>query len=275
VHLNNCLRKASSHMPEHVAQTLLNQAHPSAVAATIFTDKVLHKPLRLRPSSPDPNSKDARAKRRLQRLHKKERLQRRQKPKPLSAKEKRITGIYDILDNARKYEIYVPLHKMWLGYMWEILGMKEGEDSFITAQSAGSKLGSADYHGADIRVVRSRCVGMVGLAGIVVKDTKFTFQVITKKDELKSARLLQQSKLAHERLLTCFPAIPKRHTVFQFDIPQPRSNREQIQGSQDITERDVEIQPHALVFELHGSQFEIRPTDRATKKLKQRRMDDL
>lgn len=80
--------------------------------------------------------------------------------------------------------------------------MKVGEKSFVTAQSAGSKLGSADYHGADIRVIRSRCVGMVGLAGIVVRDTKFTFQVITKKNELKSASPRMQSSLRPERRLT-------------------------------------------------------------------------
>ena len=34
-------------------------------------------------------------------------------------------------------------------------------------------------------------------------------------------------------------------------------------------------QLHPLVFELHGSQFENRATDRATKKFKQRNMVDL
>lgn len=173
-------------MPEHIAQILLNQAHSPDTATAIFNDKVLHKPLLLRPTSPDPNSQDARAKRRLVRLRKKERLQRRQKPKPLSAKEKRKTGIYDVPDDAKKHESYKPLHQMWVGYMWEILGMKEGEPCFVTAQSAGSKLASADYHGAQLAVTRSKCAGMVGLEGIVVKDTKFTFQVITEKNELKS-----------------------------------------------------------------------------------------
>ena len=64
--------------------------------------------------------------------------------------------------------------------------MKEGEQAVVTANSAGSKLASADYHGAELTVVRSRGVGMVGLAGIVVRDTKFTFQIITKSNELKS-----------------------------------------------------------------------------------------
>lgn len=170
----------------HIAQTLLNEAHPPDIAEAVFTEKVLHKPLHLRATSPDPTFQDARAERRLQRLRKKEKGQRRQKPKPLSAKDKRISGLYDITEEAKRYEIYIPLHRMWIGYMWEILGIKGGEKAFVTAQSAGSKLASADYHGAELTVVRSRCVGMVGLAGIVLKDTKFTFQIITAKNELKS-----------------------------------------------------------------------------------------
>lgn len=104
----------------------------------------------------------------------------------MSAKEKRISGIYDIPKEQQKHEIYEPLHALWVGYMWEILGMSEGRKSHVTAQDAGAKLVSADYHGAEISVVRSRCVGMVGLKGIVVRDTKFTFQIVTKKDQLKS-----------------------------------------------------------------------------------------
>ncbi len=171
---------------KHIAHDLLTQAHPAPLAASIFVDKVLHKPLHLRPTSPDRSSQDARAKRRTQRLRKKEKSQRRQKVKPFSAKEKRDSGIYEIPDTAKKYEIYVPLHRMWVGYMWEILGMKKDEKAFVTGNSVGSKLASADYHGAQVLVVRTKCMGMVGLAGIVVRDTKFTFQIITKKDELKS-----------------------------------------------------------------------------------------
>jgi len=41
-------------------------------------------------------------------------------------------------------------------------------------------------------------------------------------------------------------------------------------------EKDEDIaQPRSLIFELHGSQFENRATDRATKKYKQQKMDDL
>lgn len=76
---------------------------------------------------------------------------------------------------------------MWVGYMQEILDLKDRPvTSPISAQSHGSKLVSADFHGAEVEVVRSRCAGRVGIKGIVVRDTKFTFVIITEKDELKS-----------------------------------------------------------------------------------------
>ncbi len=170
----------------HIALELLNKAHPAETASAIFTEKVLHKPLHLRPTSPDPNSQDARAHRRLQRLRKLQKARRRQRPKPLSAKEKRIMGIYEISKEARKYEIYVPLYRMWLEYIWKILGMAKGKNNWITPQGAGAMIASADFHGAKLMVVRSKCVSLVGLKGIVVRDTKFTFQIITEGNELKS-----------------------------------------------------------------------------------------
>lgn len=61
-----------------------------------------------------------------------------------------------------------------------------GGSGQVTALSHGSKLVSADFHGAEIEVVRSRCAGRVGMRGIVVRDTKFTFVVVTEGDEVKS-----------------------------------------------------------------------------------------
>lgn len=62
-------------------------------------------------------------------------------------------------------------------------------------------------------------------------------------------------------------AIPKEYTVFRFEIPQP-------QGEAGDGEDDGKKHSN-LVFELHGSQFMNRATDRATKKFKQRNLRDL
>ncbi|KAI4247798.1 MAG: hypothetical protein LQ352_006099 [Teloschistes flavicans] len=240
---------------DHLALELLRKAHPPQTASTIFTEKVLHKPLHLRPTSPDPNSQDARARRRLQRLRKKEKSRRRQKPKSLSAKEKRVTGIYDVPKDLQKHHIYVPLYRMWIRYIWDILGMVKGEAHWVTAQGAGTKLTSADFHGAKVMVVRSKCVSMVGLRGIVLRDTKFTFQIITQQNELKM--------------------IPKNHTIFRIQIPQPDAVEEDPTPKLDKDLGEEEMGVNALIFELHGSSFEHRAIDRATKKFKQRNIVEL
>lgn len=66
------------------------------------------------------------------------------------------------------------------------IGGRKAEEVNVTALSHGSKLVSADFHGAEVEVVRSRCAGRVGVRGIVVRDTKFTFVVVTEGDEVKS-----------------------------------------------------------------------------------------
>ena len=166
----------------HIAQELLSRALSPETTDRIFKEKVLKKPLLLRPvDSAAADAREARQKARVQRKNARQKAL--PKPKPLSAREKRALSIYKLPKEARKYAIYEPLHKMWIGYIHEVLG---GVASLpITAMTA-AKLCSADFHGAEVEVVKSRCVGRVGLKGIVVKDTKFAFEVITRKDEIKS-----------------------------------------------------------------------------------------
>ena len=66
--------------------------------------------------------------------------------------------------------------------------------------------------------------------------------------------------------------IPKRHTIFRFEIPQPGSTQSQ---SEETTAMEETGDVRALVFELHGSQFETRAPDRATKKFKPKHMNNI
>ena len=112
---------------------------------------------------------------------------------------------------------------------------------YVTSQGAGPVIASADFHGAEVEVVRSRCVSRVGVRGSVVRDKKFTLVVITRRDEVK--------------------VLPKEHSVFRFEVPGVGSKRE---GEDE----GGEGKRKSLVFELHGSQFENRAPERASKKFK-------
>ncbi|KAF7712747.1 Uncharacterized protein PECH_003805 [Penicillium ucsense] len=245
---------ASASAPtNHIAYNLLARAHSPDTAAQQFTERVKQKPLYLRPTSP--SAADNRSRRRHERLRKKEYFLKHQRPQPLSAREKRSSGLYNLPKEECKYDIFKGLHALWVGYMQEILDLRvRGRTGVITPASHGAKLVSADFHGAEVEVVRSQCASRVGLKGIVVRDTKFTFVVVTKKDDVKT--------------------IPKEHTVFRFTVPlpQPTSTEATIQDGDNQQEtKAAELKP--LVFELHGSQFENRPADRANKKFKWRNID--
>ncbi|KAL5379268.1 hypothetical protein DPSP01_008542 [Paraphaeosphaeria sporulosa] len=220
--------------PDPFAQTLLARAHPPAVAEALYTERVVKRPLHIRATSPMPSVRAARRKTQNERKAK-ARARSALKPRPLSAAQKRALGLLEIPKAQQKYEIYEGLHKLWAGYMAEILGLgAEGGKAFVTPSSAGQQLASADMHGAIVEVVRSRCPSRVGLKGIVVRDTKFTFEIVTMKNVVK--------------------AIPKEHTIFRFEVPVPSKQGEE------------EKKP--LVFEILGEQFQTRGADRANKKFR-------
>ncbi|KAG9737631.1 ribonuclease p complex subunit, partial [Aureobasidium melanogenum] len=229
---------------EHPAQSLLARAHEPTISTQIFREKVQNRPLLLRPSSPDPRE-NVRSQRQKARLEKQRASRKSKKPRPLTAKQKRLLGVYDIPKDQRKYDIYLPIWKLWCAYMREILAMDKSR--YVNAAAIGPLLASADYHGAMVDVVRCRCVGRVGIRGIVVKDTKFTMEIITAKNELKT--------------------VPKEYTVFRFEIPFAEEDGD---GDNNMTEPRK-----PFVFELHGSQFENRPADRANRKFKQHIDPDL
>lgn len=246
-----------------LTQRLLSRAHSPDTAASLYTDKIQHKPLLLRPATAQAKASftDARTHRQhVRKVKEAQSRRRKQKPRPLSAKEKRSLDVYSIPKEERKWEIYEGLWKMWCGYMREILNIptslsgsatgqaQAGDQSsqrlvHLTGATAGPMLGSADFHGARICCVRSRCSGRVGTEGVVVRDTKFTFVVITKKNEIK--------------------ILPKEHSVFRFEVPLS-----DVVDDGGMAQAQKTDNKHSLVFELHGEQFKNRAVDRANKKFK-------
>ncbi|KAJ5587246.1 uncharacterized protein N7459_003011 [Penicillium hispanicum] len=260
----------------HIAHTLLSRAHSPDSAAQQFTERIKQKPLFLRPTSP--SAADNRSRRRLHRLRKKDYFLRHQRPRPLSAREKRISGLYDLPQEECNHDIFQGLHALWIEYMQEILDLKTDHRSgMVTPASHGAKLVSADYHGAEVEVVRSRCASRVGMKGIVARDTKFTFVIVTEKDEVKSKsgpdRVSGMGEFETNDPVRC-AAIPKEHSVFRFTVPLPTTEKSAEESEMHQWEA-THGASSPLVFELHGSQFETRPVDRANKKFKWRNVDYL
>ena len=222
--------------PSHPAHALLARAHSPDSAARIFTDKIQHKPLHLQPSA----TSDKRALRRHIRLHKQRYHRWHQKPQPLSAKEKRDLKIYDLKREEVRYEVYKGLNELWNGYMLEILGfMRDGkpvegwEKREVGVAAQGSLLASADFHGAEMEVVKCKDVGKVGFKGVVVRDTKFMFTFVMPGDKVRM--------------------VMKKGAVFRYEVRLMDGRK--------------------VVLEANGDALEFRPVDRAGRKFKWRNFD--
>ncbi|KAK8052399.1 Rof/RNase P-like protein [Apiospora rasikravindrae] len=226
----------SSSNAQLLTQELLARAHSPDSASRIYSDKIQHRPLYLRPNSPPP-SVNARAARRKTR-DEKNRKRKSQKPKPLSASQRRKLGLYDVPKEGRRYTVFEPLKQLWIGYMREVLG----SHLYTGGPTCAAKLCAAEYHGAEVEVTRSGCPSRVGLKGIVIKDSKFAFEIITPKNELK--------------------LIPKEGTMFRLYIPAAA------QDATDPTTTTSTDESNGFTFEILGDQFQYRSADRANRKFK-------
>ncbi|KAK2067624.1 hypothetical protein P8C59_001346 [Phyllachora maydis] len=257
-------------------EALLARAHSPTTTARILADKIHHRPFLLRPTAPSTSSpagpppplgRSGRRHAREARKQAKRRRRQTPKPAPLSARRRRALGLYAVPRAGQTYATFAPLHALWLGYVRELLG---GEVRTGGGGAAAAKLAAADFHGAEVEVVRSRCVSRVGIRGIVVKDSRFVFQLVTRGDRLK--------------------IVPKEGTVFRLEIPVGgdggdaeaaggggggggrKANTDEGQGN---AASGVAEKGPSMVVEVHGNQFMHRPADRATKKVKQRFLRDL
>ncbi len=241
----------SSKADSSIAKSLLSRAHSPASTTRILAEKIKNRPLLLKPTEPSGDARHQRLLRRTQLARRRKKL----KPKPLSAREKRALCIYDIPKSERRYALYQPLHRLWIGYVQEVLADSRRRP---VEGAAVARLASADFHGAELQVVRSRCVSRVGVRGIVVRDSKFVFVVVTRADEVKT--------------------LPKEHTLFRFEVP-PLGGAD----AEDAEDGGGEGGDGGrkgnglgnLVFELHGDQFRYRAADRANKKFKTHFLPDL
>ena len=80
------------------------------------------------------------------------------------------------------------------------------------------------------------------------------------------------------RMLTMLIAIPKKDTVFRIEMPRPTDEGGGGQMEEQHTQADPSKESEApkevrkMVFELNGSHFQNKATDRATRKFKTQRI---
>ncbi|KAL1549479.1 ribonuclease P [Salvia divinorum] len=110
--------------------------------------------------------------------------------KHMSLKQHISIGTFDLLKTFLNFDIFKPMHEKWKSYMQKLLkiaGKEQVAQCFL----------NVDLHGAIILVVQCKIAAYVGLHGIMVRETKETFGIVT-----------QDSK---------FKVVPKKFSVFMLE----------------------------------------------------------
>ncbi|KAG0308437.1 RNase P/RNase MRP complex subunit [Dissophora globulifera] len=144
-----------------------SQSNSAESAEKVYSSKIKHKVFLL--DTPAGDSSDAKERQRKRK--------RNNKAKPLTSKEKRALNVYEIPNESRKYDLFMPLHELWKGYMEELFGS-------TNPLAFTQKLLKADFHGAIITVARSKCPTYIGASGIVAQETENVFKIITPSNKL-------------------------------------------------------------------------------------------
>lgn len=141
------------------------------------------------------------------------------------------------------FDTFLPMHeRLWVGYIRELLNLpptlSDSSKLNINGTQALMKLSMADYNGAYLKVGGSHNKNLVGFEGIVIWDSQKNFIMVTR------GKMIDEVKI-----------IPKKGTVFNFEVP--------------LNDED------ALSYTILGDRFKYRSSDRAGRKFKSRRCDDM
>lgn len=167
--------------------------------------------------------------------------------------------VWKLDEGQAKFELFLPLHHLWMGYMSELLGLghfsgpPKSRDMPSTS-GMHPKLLKADFHGSIMTVRRSKNISLIGLSGIVIYESENAFTVVTRKNQSK---LVPKRNSVFTFAVPLYSTLPKGHT---FELPLP--------VAAPGTDLDTVLDRPHIEFELYGNQFCFRSADRAGRKFK-------
>lgn len=238
--------------PTYIQASLTRSGDPQG----IYTNRVKNRHIVLEnPARTSNTQKEYDAKKVRRELEKKKR-----KSSALGRRSADAKGLWKLENGAERFDLFLPLHQLWMGYMSELLGLSPPSsvpvaEAMPNASSMHPKLVKADFHGSLLTVRQSKNPCLVGLSGIVIHETENAFKVITRKD---------QFKLIPKQNSIFTLAVPLYSTLLQAQFRPAEAVSSALSGQHSGTVLDA---PH-IAFDLYGNQFCFRSADRAGRKFK-------
>lgn len=189
--------------------------------------------------------------------------------KPTKKQSKRLTrsqfaklGLYNLPTKSIKYIDLEPLHQLWLEYIKKQLQpfLKTCDDGSIVVPEVFEKnyepfsklLVKSDFHGAKITVVASCNPSLVNQTGIVAMETRNTFKIVSEDNKTRSEFIYHFISI----IITIF--MNNTHILFRLNIFTAIPKQDSV----------FKIRFDNIELKIFGKYLNIRPAERAVKKIK-------
>ncbi|KAF8645581.1 hypothetical protein AX16_007725 [Volvariella volvacea WC 439] len=273
-------------VPTFVTSQLTQASDP----ASIYAARIQNRQIML-----ENPARESRTKKLLEEKKQRRKEEKKRRKKGLiGKKEAGLKGIWKLDESQARYELFLPLHQLWVGYMSELLGLshrppatpgpsqssvppRASASAMPSSSSMHPKLVKADFHGSIMTVRKSKNPSLIGLSGIVIHETENTFKVITEKNKVK---VLPKENTIFAFAVPLYSTLPKEfnpnapYAIPLPHIPTPTPELGQEQEQPPTSPRTVLKEPH-IEFELYGNQFRFRSADRANRKFKHKETIEL
>ena len=99
-------------------------------------------------------------------------------------KQMKLNYTHNMIKNLKKekmeYTSLLSMNQLWKEYITELMNNSNNDDTIL------NKILKADLHGAILKVINSTNKNNIGINGIVIFESKRTFNLLNKKNEIKT-----------------------------------------------------------------------------------------
>ncbi|KAG8212816.1 RNase P/MRP p29 subunit [Butyriboletus roseoflavus] len=271
--------------PTYVCQALTLSSDPAGIYESRIKDR--HVPL----DNPARESKTKKEK--IAKQARKQAEKDRKKLRPLGRNAAASKGLWKLEKHAARFELFIPLHRLWMGYMSELLGLGVLDVSSSTSSHQGkmpsatsmhAKLVKADLNGALLTgeqqtPPKPEPMSRRSLWDRPARDRECVQAHHTKKP----VKAYAIPSLVPNLSYIVDTVVPKQNSVFALAVPlystlspsasDAQTLQQQQQQQQQQEQEDSEMlwtvvdRPY-IEFDLYGNQFCFRSADRSNRKFK-------
>lgn len=101
------------------------------------------------------------------------------KPK-LRKRRNALKSLTPIKLQSVEFKDFMHLHQLWTSYINKLVGTE-----WKNVQSILPSLVRADLHGCIVSLERSKIPSLVGMSGIILKETRAALEILTRENKLK------------------------------------------------------------------------------------------